>query len=429
MTAETGATIWIEVDDLIRYFDGSVTPTGIGRVQAEILPHFARSWPGRVAFCRVGDSSRSMEVLDFRDIERLFEANAFLLAHRRDSLTFPAARFWRYARRRVAATARTLSANDRRARFAAAVRPGDVLLNLGASWSHRGFGKAVAELKQDYAMRFGLLVHDVLPASHPHLVAPRHVPNFNAWLEQMSTVWDFILTPSRASASALHARMAECGYAPKPIRPIPFGNGFSTSAPPPTSVGRSHVLYVSTIEIRKNHILLFRVWERLLRDHGPDKVPELVFAGKYGWEIKELRQVLNESRFLDGKIRVMENLSDDELARLYAGARFTVLPSLCEGWGLPVAESLFFGRYCIASNATSIPEVGGPFVDYHDPSDVDAAHRLIEKALFDHDFLASREQHIRDHYRKRSWRETADAIVAAVDELAPPRPACVPASA
>lgn len=423
MAAETGATIWIELDDLIRYFDGSVTPTGIGRVQAEILPHLARSWPGRVAFCRAGDGGGTMEVLDFRDVRRLFEANAFLLSHRPDSLMFPVAKFWRYVGRRAAAAARALSASGRRARFVSAVRPGDVLLNLGASWSHRNFGRTVAELKRDHGMRFGLLVHDVLPASHPHFVSPRHVPNFNAWLEQMAAVWDFVLTPSNASAQALDAHMAERGYAPKPIRRIPFGTGFTASAPSATAAGRRHVLYVSTVEIRKNHILLFNVWERLVREHGPDRVPQLVFAGKYGWEIKDLLAALKETRFLDGKIRVVENLSDDELADLYARSLFTMFPSHCEGWGLPVAESLFFGRYCIASNATSIPEVGGPFVDYHDPTDADAAYRLVERALFEPDFLASRERHIRDHYRQRSWQETADAIVAAVDELAPSRPA------
>ena len=178
---------------------------------------------------------------------------------------------------------------------------------------------------------------------------------------------------------------------------------------------RTHVLYVSTIEIRKNHMLLFKVWERLIREHGAETVPDLVFTGKYGWEIDDLRALLKETGFLGGKIRVVENLSDEALAVLYRFSLFTAFPSFCEGWGLPVAESLSYGRHCIASDATSVPEVGGRFVQYHDPRDVDAAYRLIEEAIFDPAALDTWESLIRSEYRPAPWQGTADAIVAAVD--------------
>ena len=199
---------------------------------------------------------------------------------------------------------------------------------------------------------------------------------------------------------------------------MPFGAGFPSSTgglPAAAEAGRRHVLYVSTIEVRKNHMLLLRVWERLIAAHGADAVPPLVFAGKYGWEIDELKAELARTGFLGGKITAVQNLTDGQLAELYRQSHFTVFPSFCEGWGLPVAESLLYGRYCIASDATSIPEVGGRFLDYHDPADLDAAHRLIERALFDPGYLAERERLIAAEYRPPSWAGTADAIVAALD--------------
>ncbi len=420
MTISSGATIWIEVDDFIRYFDGSVTPTGIGRVQSQILACLAATHASRVRFCRIGKSAREIEILGYADVERLADGNEFLSRYSRDNRLLPLFQLRRFLARRLAASARILSRGRHARSFAAAVRPGDVLMNLGASWTHRNFARTIAQLKRDFGLRFALLVHDVLPVSHSSYVDPGHIPTFSTWLAQMAQVWDFVMTPSRSSATALANHLAGLRLPIPETRVIPFGAGFgvpTAGAPDIPLPERTHVLYVSTIEIRKNHMLLFHVWQRLIREHGADAVPDLVFAGKYGWEIKDLRQVLKETSFLDGKIRVVENLSDEALAVLYRSSLFTVFPSFCEGWGLPVAESLFYGRHCIASDATSIPEVGGRFVQYHDPRDVDAAYRLVETAIFDRSALGRFEGLIGSDFRPAPWQATADAIVAAVDDF------------
>lgn len=410
--------IWVEVDDFLRYFDGSLTPTGIGRVQAEIFPQLVARHADRISFIRLGADSRTVSLLGWRDVRRLADGNDFLSRHGGRSRTLAARRLLRYLSRRAAVRLRELRRPGDLRRFEETVRPGDVLLNIGAAWTHHGFGQAVGELRRRHGMRFALLVHDLLPLTHPQFVSPKHIPGFARWLGEMAGVCDLALTPSRASAGALRDWLEEGGRPPTPICPVPFGAGFpsSTGGPPAAAEAvRRHVLYVSTIEVRKNHMLLLRVWERLIADHGADAVPQLVFAGKYGWEIDELKAELARTGFLGGKIRAVQNLTDGQLSELYRQSHFTVFPSFCEGWGLPVAESLLSGRFCIASDATSIPEVGGRFLDYHDPADLDAAHRLIERALFEPGYLAERERLIAAEYRPPSWAGTADAIVAALD--------------
>src|SRR5262249_50339325 len=122
-----------------------------------------------------------------------------------------------------------------------------------------------------------------------------------------------------------------------------------------------YVLFVSTIEFRKNHRLLVAVWRRLIARHGADAIPVLLFAGQIGWRVADRLAALKKSETRGGKIVIMAGLSDAALRQAYRACLFTVFPSLSEGWGLPIAESLTEGRLCVASNRTSIPEVGGGF--------------------------------------------------------------------
>jgi glycosyltransferase involved in cell wall biosynthesis len=172
-------------------------------------------------------------------------------------------------------------------------------------------------------------------------------------------------------------------------------------------------LFVSTIEIRKNHRLLVKVWERLVKRHGADRVPALVFVGMMGWSFDELLADLAANNYLNGKIVILQNLSDAELQEAYRRSLFTVFPSFCEGWGLPIAESLAHGKFCIASNRTSIPEVGGNLVDYFDPADEEDALAKIERPLLEPAYLATREAQVRAEYRRRTWNDCVHALMGA----------------
>jgi glycosyltransferase involved in cell wall biosynthesis len=179
------------------------------------------------------------------------------------------------------------------------------------------------------------------------------------------------------------------------------------------------VLFVSTVEIRKNHRLLVRVWRRLIARHGADAIPVLIFAGQIGWMVDELLADLAASGYLDGRIEHRPGLSDEELDEAYRGCMFTVFPSLCEGWGLPIAESLAHGKFCLASNRTSIPEVGGDLIDYFDPADDDDVLRKIERLLFEPGYLPAREARLRAEYRPATWADCVRSLMLKLDPQAP----------
>jgi glycosyltransferase involved in cell wall biosynthesis len=135
----------------------------------------------------------------------------------------------------------------------------------------------------------------------------------------------------------------------------------------PPVLERPYVLMVGTIEARKNHAAMMRVWRRMLQTMPEAMVPDLVFAGKIGWLTTDLMQQLGNAGWLGGKIRFIESPPEADLASLYRHCLFSVFPSLYEGWGLPVTESLSFGKTVAASNRAAIPEAGGNFCVYFDP--------------------------------------------------------------
>ena len=137
------------------------------------------------------------------------------------------------------------------------------------------------------------------------------------------------------------------------------------------------MLMVGTIEARKNHGAMLRVWRRMLQTMPEAEVPDLVFAGKIGWLTTDLIQQLNNADWLGGKIRFINSPTEADLANLYQHCLFSVFPSLYEGWGLPVTESLGFGKTVVASHCSAIPEAGGEFCAYFDPDNINDAYEVI----------------------------------------------------
>jgi len=127
--------------------------------------------------------------------------------------------------------------------------------------------------------------------------------------------------------------------------------------------------------------------------------------------VNDLMQQLQNSNWLDGHIMLFEGPTDAELAALYRGCRFTLFPSLYEGWGLPVTESLSFGKPCIASNSTSLPEAGGGMVRYFDPEDMAEATRVVRAVIEDRDGLRAWEERIRREFRPIAWSESAECLL------------------
>jgi glycosyltransferase involved in cell wall biosynthesis len=437
--------IWFEVEDFLRYFDHFPNPTGSQRVPFEIFIEAARLYGprGRVRFCRLSVYTRQLMPIDFSTVKSAYSdppgasapwkavwEPAQLLSDSARMVPIVLGNPGFFAR--IAGTAvrdfveRAIRPHD----FELAVRPEDVVVTLGASWGVPGYAQRIAAARERFGIRFGVLVYDMIPIENGDLVEHHHALRFRQWLAEMAPIADVILTISEYSRRALLDFAAAAQWPIPRVEVIRLGGELNPrpdarrSRPSGTDShekmhlpGR-YVLFVSTIEIRKNHRLLVRVWRQLIARHGADAVPVLIFAGQVGWMVDDLLADLAASGWLGGKVEHRPGLSDAELDEAYDGCLFTIFPSICEGWGLPVAESLAHGKFCLASNRTSIPEVGGCLIDYFDPLDDDDVVAKVERLLFEPSYLAAREARLREEYRPGTWADCARSVVLKLEQPA-----------
>lgn len=446
-------TLWIDVDDLLFHLIHHGRPSGIQRVVFEFGTALRELEGENVQFVRRGPDNgdpRDFRTVDWSFIETLFRrvmTPEDLPASRQpdympglpdgqeQSDVLPAIlRMERQVLQSMASLPGTMcrlvtstirkrrkdraksltGALSEGTRLSEAARAGDVFLTLGAPWHHETYSQTVRWLRDDLRMYYGLLMHDLIPILRPEWCHQGLVKIFERWHQDIFPLTDMIFANSHATASDVQDYLAQKNISTKPVLTAPLGAGFgvaNAAMSPVCMVEGPYVLFVSTIEARKNHTLLFRVWRQLLEDIPADAVPTLVFAGRVGWLVSDLMQQLENTQWLDGKIRFIQNPTDAELQRLYANCSFSVFPSFCEGWGLPVTESLAMGRPCIASNTTSIPEAGGTLGRYFDPTNLHDAYDVIRRTIENPEDLAAWTRQVQTEFKPNSWKDSARIIL------------------
>lgn len=392
-----GGTVFFAIQDLFGYLKAHVTMSGIQRVQAGIALH---------------------AIKDADVVVRFILSSAVA-----DAPALPAGEFWMVDNTQVLriidyASGKQVEHDTLRAMVTACevsaerVRPlqGSTIILLGAFW---GLGNSVRDFirsKRD-GVRIGAYVYDIIPVTHPEFCDEALVTDFSMAICELCAAADFILTISDATRGTLADFITENGGRPIPMMTVPLAHHLTRATDDvvewPEQLrrvrGKPYVAYVSTIEGRKNHLYVINVWRRLIAEGV--NVPDLVFVGRHGWKIGALTDILAATSNLNGRVHIAHNLSDSELNAVYANCEFSVFTSFVEGWGLPIGESLFQGRPCIASNTSSMSEVGGDLVDYVDPFNLTEGTNVFRRMITDKAYRESRAEGIRKKFIARSWKD------------------------
>jgi len=183
------------------------------------------------------------------------------------------------------------------------------------------------------------------------------------------------------------------------------------------SLPDSFILYLGTLEPRKNLITLLKAYaalkRRLPKDNKPG--PFLILAGGKGWGYQQIFHTIEELG-LTRDILLPGFVPFSELPLWYAAADLFVYPSLYEGFGLPVLEALACGTPVVCSQAASLPEAAGNAALLVDPHDVAALTEAMERLLQD-DILRSnlREKGLA-HAARFSQREIGQRMIQVYEE-------------
>lgn len=142
-----------------------------------------------------------------------------------------------------------------------------------------------------------------------------------------------------------------------------------------------YIVHHGTLQPRKNLVRLIQAYELLL-ERRPDLDVQLVLIGPAGWQYQEIMREGNRTRS-KGKVVFTGALQDADLALLLKGALVGVMPSLYEGFCLPMVESMACGTPTIAARTSCLPEVSGNALAYFNPLSIEDMTWCMEKAIFD----------------------------------------------
>jgi glycosyltransferase involved in cell wall biosynthesis len=175
------------------------------------------------------------------------------------------------------------------------------------------------------------------------------------------------------------------------------------------------VLFVSTIEPRKGHGMLIKVWHRLLAAGIPQRYRfKIVFVGRVGWMVDDILREIDDMRGSTGTLVHLTDVADSVLAGMYQACAFCVYPSRYEGFGLPIVEAFSYGKAVIASTGGTVPETVSGLSPCLDPADDDAWYREIERWIEEPAARAPYEARIRDSFKHPDWEHAAAQFFDAV---------------
>ncbi|MFG6562218.1 glycosyltransferase family 4 protein [Sulfitobacter sp. 1A15299] len=315
-------------------------------------------------------------------------------------------------------------------------KAGDQLVILGAIWDIDGLEQALQGLKDDHGIAIHQLVHDLIPLIAKEHIAADFSGAFFHWLEASIRYCDRFVANSQNTAQDLQRFMDEVGRQ-RPIDVVPLAQKFSVvhsnrvSDPAKPIQSRlssldgvrhsvlnltkmPYVLVVGTMESRKNLWSLAQAWQRLAQT--PElNVPRLIFAGKRGWYNDDFEALMEATGNLGGWVQFAEGPSDTELGFLYENCLFTATVSFYEGWGLPIGESLSFGKTAVVAQNSSMPEVGGDMVAYCDAHSISSIYDACYKLIAVPNYRRELEQKI-SATSLRTWDDVAQDVEAVLNK-------------
>ncbi|HEX7190302.1 MAG TPA: glycosyltransferase family 1 protein [Thermoanaerobaculia bacterium] len=257
------------------------------------------------------------------------------------------------------------------------------------------------------ARRRVITIHDLTFKRFPELLQKETLDNLERQMKREIAQADAIVCVSESTRrDLLHF------YDVDPSRAFAILSGITPprAYAPMEGLPKRYILFVSTIEPRKNLGVLLDAYDRV-RAAQPDVA--LVVVGKVGWKSESLIPRLRRPGVVH-----LDYLDPARLASVYRDATAFVMPSIYEGFGFPLLEAMTLGVPSIAANSSSLPEIGGKAALYFEPDDVKGLQAQLTRVLTDDSLGADLATRGRAQAAKFSWAAAAEKTLAVLRKAA-----------
>jgi glycosyltransferase involved in cell wall biosynthesis len=253
------------------------------------------------------------------------------------------------------------------------VPEGALYLNIG----HTGLDEpGLNEWIERHRLREIVFVHDLIPITHPETCRPGERDRHERRMRNALLGAAGVIGNSQATLDDLSDFAARTGLPMPPALAAWLGGIERHQATGTQPSGPPLFLALGTIEGRKNHLMLLRLWRRLFDRLGPN-TPKLVIVGRRGWQADEVFRQLDDLGPLADHVTELSRCSDAEVSALMGKAKALLMSSQAEGYGLPVFEALAQGLPVIATDLPVYREVAADIPTYCSGDDVDAWEEAV----------------------------------------------------
>jgi glycosyltransferase involved in cell wall biosynthesis len=268
-------------------------------------------------------------------------------------------------------------------------------------------------------------IHDLTPMVMPFF--PRRTAFFLKFLLKRSAKSSAaIITVSENSRRDI---IRICGVPESKVHVVYEGHDqalFNTVPPEPVllqkllgrlEINRQFILHHGSIQPRKNLPRLITAYRQMLA-RNPQLEFDLVLAGPLAWQHQETVDSAHDDSAGKGKVILTGALNDRDLSLLLRGASLEVIPSLYEGFCLPMVEAMACGIPTVASNSSCLPEISGGVLRYFDPTSVEDMSRSMETVLLSRDLQTELAERGRGRAQTFSWDLCARQTLAVLEQVA-----------
>ena len=238
-------------------------------------------------------------------------------------------------------------------------------------------------LKQLKALNLDLIsmIHDLIPLTNPEYCRLNTHRKYQKLFNNILKNSKGVITTSYFNMQnvVLYSNAVGIQLESTYVRHLPLLKSFhSTETIRP--IEETYFVVLGTIEPRKNHLLLLKVWKKLIERCG-SKVPILVIIGQRGWNNEEVFRMLERDPAIKKYIIELNNCFDSELIGWLKFSNAMLFPSFTEGYGLPLIEALSNKIPVIASNLSVFKEISNGVPEFIDPYDEELWIKTIQEYL------------------------------------------------